>query len=155
MIPRTLRLLPALALAATVLAADTGSEAVLRLLPAAATTHGQSVRVELHGGIDNLGHWGPAGDTVRWQVAIPAAGTWTVQAEVAAPAGESTLMVRIGDQTASATVPRTSAWQHYRTVTLGTVTLSPGDALPVVVGAADPATWQPVNLRAVILSRRP
>lgn len=126
----------------------------LRLLPAQGVVQGESLRVELHGGIENLGHWGRAEDSVRWTVAIPAAGGWLVQAEVATPEGPTPLRIRIDDAATTATVPRTGGWQEYRTITLGTVPIGTPRTVTVIAEAADGATWRPVNLRAVILRRQ-
>jgi hypothetical protein len=91
------------------------------------------------GGGYNVG-WTRAGEWLKYTVNVATAGTYTLQARVAAPSAGGTFHVEFGgvDKTGSLTIPGTGGWQSWTTLSKS-VTLSAGtQVVRIVFDAAGP-----------------
>ncbi len=123
------------------------------LLPQDVEVHGDQVRVENRAGQDNLGFWDRPGDWVSWNLNVQQAGTFEVSALCATAAGETSFSVEAARQKLTAQAPATGDWDRYVTVKLGKLTLAAPGKVTLSLRPLDPATWRPMNLRAVTLKR--
>jgi alpha-L-fucosidase len=114
---------------------------------------GNTLHVEEHDGIGNLGFWTDANDYAQWPVTITKAGTFNVVATFAcAPGSEgSTCTLTIGDQTFSQTVPATASWGDFTTETAGQITLDKTGQFNVTLKASDVPHGAVINLRSLVL----
>lgn len=123
----------------------------LFLAPENADTTGH-VGVEERGGQANLGFWDNPADTVSWQVRFPGPGTYRVKTSSASMHGDIAFVVDIGGQTASGIAVKTTAWDDFKEVDLGTMKVETTGVMQVRVRPKDPAQWRGINLRAFTLS---
>jgi alpha-L-fucosidase len=107
-----------------------------------------SIQVETKDGIANLGYWDNP-DAVSWNVDFAAPGGYEVVATVAAESGSRSLEIEVGGVKRSFTVPSTGAWDKFVAVTVGTFQVSQAGKTKVTARPSDPATWRPMNLRAL------
>lgn len=126
----------------------------IELLPATAKPTGE-VKTEMVNGQENIGFWKRGTDTVSWSVNLPAAGTWSVSAEIASPEGDSegTIAVTLGTARCAGSLQQTGGWQHYVIMPLGKLVVTKSGTQTLTIGAADPTAWIAINLRSVILRR--
>jgi hypothetical protein len=111
-----------------------------------------NVRSEQRSGQPSFGFWDNAEDTVSWTIRFPTAGKYKVQTACASVRGEIGFVVEVGQQTLSGVAGRTGSWDDFAEVDLGILTAEePGDVL-VRVRPADPARWQPINMRTITLT---
>lgn len=89
---------------------------------------------------------------LEYALKTPAAGKWTVSAEVAAPAA-TPLVLAVGKTETPATVEATGPGLTWKTVTLGVIELPAGETAFELRGA--PSGWQPLSLRHVWLTPVP
>jgi len=122
----------------------------LTLTPDAADLD-NGIRTETYGGQPSLGAWDDGHATATWNIQLAAPSRYHVRTATAA-LHEGDFVVRIGDQPLSGHAPKTTAWSEFSAVDLGTVELKSAGKLQVKIQAKDPAGWQPINLRAIILS---
>jgi alpha-L-fucosidase len=94
----------------------------LKLEPAYADLHGD-VQVETRYSRPDIGFWTNPQDWVEWPVRITRPGTFTVTAEVAAPASSS-LEIKAGDQTLKASVSATGDYSQFKKVNWGNLSIS-------------------------------
>jgi len=141
---------------------------VLKLPAADAETHG-GIQYEAGAGHDNLGYWTDPADWTEWPVTITRPGTFTVTAEIAALGSGSFTVKAFSPKKALAevllhtglnlsegpsllgTAPNTGGYGKFQAVTLGTLTITQAgpqflSVHPVAAG------WQPMNLRALMLT---
>jgi len=116
--------------------------------------HGEQVQVEVRAGQPDIGFWDRAGDWVSWQVRLPAAATYEVTAQCAAAAGPTRFVLQVGGRQLVGAVPQSADWDTYSDVALGRVDLPAGQHA-VSIRAEDAATWRPLNLRRVTLTKVP
>lgn len=121
----------------------------LILKPALAQLHG-NVQVETQYSQPNFGYWTHSQDWVDWPVRITRPGTFTVTAELAAPASSS-LEIQVGDQTLKATVPITADYSQFKRVNLGKLSISQAGMVNISVHPVK-AGWHPVNLGTLMLT---
>lgn len=116
------------------------------LEPAAATATG-GMRFE--DDKDCLGFWLRAEDRAAWDLKVPAAGSYTVEAELAAQA-DSAIRLVSGKSESRIKVTATGAYEKFVPCTFDQpLTLAPGRQ--TVTLAAATKEWQPVNVRKIIL----
>ncbi len=123
----------------------------ITLSPDTAELKGQ-IQVEQKGGQSNLGYWDDAGDSVSWTARFPAPGKYKVQTGCASPHGDVDFVVEFGRQTLNGVAAKTSSYDEFVSVDLGTVTIDAPGQLQVRVHPKDSARWQAINLRAVTLT---
>jgi len=118
----------------------------LTLDAAEAGLRGSRIFLEIKvAGRKNIGRWNNTDEKAVWKVRIPAKGTYTVKAEVAA-VSPSRLAVDIAGRTATVDVPATGGFDKPQVVDAGKVTIDQAGEVEVVARPADPATWKAVNL---------
>ena len=131
----------------------------LTLLPHDATLHGPSIRVEQVGAIEdvryNIGYWLDTSAFASWPIAGQAAGSYRATAELACTdaAAGAKCVLECGDARVEFTVPATGAWQQYRAVDLGTLTL-PAGKTEVALRAQTKPGEAVLNMRSLVLSPR-
>jgi alpha-L-fucosidase len=125
---------------------------LMTLTPDTAVPHG---RVNAQGGaVPNLGYWDNAGDTVSWTVHFDAPGTYAVSAKTSAANGPTAFVLDTGaGASAPMAVPKTGGWDDYVVLTGGTLRVAAAGDHVLTVRAADPASWQPMNLAFLILRK--
>ena len=117
--------------------------------------HGSAVQIEHEPA--NVGFWTNQGDTVSWNVDVPAsaAGNYKVDVEFACPQGNagSTYQIGVdGGASVAGTVTGTGSWGDYSTATLdGPLTLTPGRCVLRVSPTSMPAGVV-MNLRRITLT---
>ena len=122
----------------------------ITLSPASAELDGR-LQVEERGGQPNLGYWDQARDSASWTVQFPAAGNYEVRTTTASPNGDIPFLVEVGGQTAAGIAAKTSGWDDFVSVSLGSVTVQSAGQLQVRVRPQTAARWQPINLRTITL----
>ena len=126
------------------------ADGTLTLTPDAAVTTGAALAQG--GDIPNVGYWDNPKDTVTWDVHFDTPGTYSVTTKATAANGDTAFVIDAGaGASAPISVSKTADWYVYEAIH-GTVIVSSGDH-HVTVRAADPATWKPMNLAAVTLTR--
>ena len=130
----------------------------LVLLPHDATLDGPSLKVEQVGVIGdvthNIGYWLDPSATASWPLGIGPrqGGRYRVEAEIACADAAAGSKVRLevdgAENGAELTVPGTGGWQQYRTVTVGDVTIAPGEHR-LVLRALSKAGEAVVNVRSI------
>ena len=112
---------------------------------------------ETRGGMTVIGYWTEARDIVQWNVSVPTAGQYRVQAEYACPpeSAGATYAVKIdGSSSGDVTgiVVSTDSWDNFQTVTLdGMLTLTPGRHTLQVV-PQKMSSFAVMNLRRIVLT---
>ena len=128
------------------------ADGTITLLPETAVPHGN---VQAQGGaVPNLGYWDSPKDAVAWTVHFDAPGTYRVAAKASAANGDTAFAVDAGAGAAPPlAVAKTAGWDAYETVSGGSLTIGKAGDRTVTVRAADPNTWQAMNLASVTLRR--
>ncbi len=135
-----------------------GGDGAIALTPHDATLDGPSIRVERIGVIGdvrhNIGYWLDPSATASWPLGIGPrqGGRYRVEAEIACADAAAGSKVRLevdgAENGAELTVPGTGGWQQYRTVTVGDVTIAPGEHR-LVLRALSKAGEAVVNVRSI------
>ncbi|MBM3991165.1 MAG: hypothetical protein FJ298_09170 [Planctomycetes bacterium] len=134
-------------------------DGALTLLPHDATLQGPSLRVEQVGAVEdvryNLGYWLDASAFAAWPVAVEEAGGYRVVAELACKddSAGSKLSLDCGASRFEFEAPATGAWQQYRELELGTLTLPAGRS-EVALRALTKTGEAVVNVRSLRLVPR-
>lgn len=140
-----------------------------------ADLHGTCIKQETRGVHTHIGFWDKSDEWVSWLVKFDAPGKFKVSAQCATVHDGAEFAVelvgkRAGAKAAktaakdakradvpaiykrlAAKVPKTTAWDDFKNISLGQIEVTqPGEQL-VTVCAKDPATWKAINLRAVRL----
>jgi len=116
---------------------EAGDDGLLTLPATAARIYGPSLVFEPE--YQNLGFWTTADDSARWTVSVPAAGRHRVAADFACPpstAGHE-LVVEVGGERLTVSVPPTADWGTYRRLELGELSLPAGE-VELTVRSAGP-----------------
>ncbi len=131
------------------------ADGTLTLHPMDADTHGSyagNINLYGTGASALLTHWLEANWRVEYQLKTPAARTWRVTAEVAAPAATK-LKLRNGKTEVPVDLAPTGPGQSWKTVELGAIALPSGltslELVPVK------GSWNPIELRTVRLTPVP
>ena len=101
----------------------------------------------------NIGFWDSAQDKAHWLVSIKQAGTYMLRGEFAAASGASKVTVEVlpGPST-TAEVPSTGSWDKGSWVELGKLNFEKPGVYHLVLRAADPAAWKPINVWRIQLA---
>ena len=134
----------------TVITPDAHGQIILS--PETADLNGK-VGVEQKGGQPNFGFWDDPADSVSWTVRFPAAGKYSVRTECATVHDNVPFVIELGKQMVNGVAAHTGSWDQFAAVNLGTVTVEAPGQVQVRVRPQDPARWQPINLRAITLTR--
>lgn len=133
-----------------VVAISPDAQGKIVLQPDSADTVG-NVGVEQRGGELNFGFWDNPSDSVSWTVRFPTAGKYRVKTSSAAVHGDAALVLEAGGKMVSGKVPKTSDWDNFVPVDLGTLQIDTPGQLQVRVRPKDAASWHAINLRAITL----
>ena len=124
------------------------------VLPAdAAELHGDRVNTEDRGGQANIGFWDNPGDWVAWRVHLPAAGKFLVGATTATPLSGAEATFELAASTLSSEIPNTGDWAVFKNIELGQLEATQAGDHLLKVRAKSPASWKPINLRSVTLTK--
>ncbi len=119
-----------------------------------AALEGDKINVEKKGeSAKNIGFWDSAQDKAHWLVSIKQTGTYMIRGEFAAASGASRVTVEVlpGPST-TAEVPSTNSWDKGSWVDLGKLSFDKPGIYHLVLRAADPADWKPVNVWRIQLA---
>ena len=122
----------------------------IRLRARDAGLHGGGLKYESGPEHDNIGYWLQGQDWVDWDFKPARAGTYNVEADVAAEDATS-FEVSVGGQTLRATAPNTGSYTKYETLKLGAVQM-PSDARATLAVHPVQEGWKPMNLREIRLA---
>ena len=131
-------------------------EGTLHLLAEAAYIHnneaGNQAKVQ-EKKIPNIGYWTDPQAWIEWSVKFDQLGTYEVSAELAIKEKKSKFGVGLPKQHATVEVEPTGDYGTYKQMALGTLEIKEPGTHPIqIVPQAD--SWQPINLRKVILKRK-
>ena len=118
-----------------------------------ADLHGDQINTENQGGQPNIGFWDNASDSVSWTIQVPQPGTFEVVASLACVSGGSEFVVEVAGQTLTGQAPKTSGWDQFTELHLGSIAVQTSGNLTVIVRPKNPATWRPMNLRSLKLTQ--
>jgi mono/diheme cytochrome c family protein len=114
--------------------------------------HGEKINIECYANGLDVGFWNNWQDYVDWSVAKLTPGDYAVHTRTASPDGAREFSIKIGDRELFGTLPRTSTWEDFRDVSVGTVHIDqPGD-VTVEFRPRSAENWGPTNLSAVRLT---
>lgn len=117
------------------------------ILPAdKAVLDGGKIKLENKGDDPNIGYWDNGNDSVHWLLKVPEAGTYSVRGVFAAGAGASRLKLSAEGPSIVFDVPASSNWSAGSLIDVGELTFDKPGIHHVILSAADPSTWKPVNV---------
>jgi alpha-L-fucosidase len=119
-----------------------------------AALEGEKINTEQKGNLaKNIGFWDSAQDKAHWLVSIKQAGTYMLRGEFAAASGASKVTVEVipGPST-TAEVPSTGTWDKGSWIDLGKLNFEKPGIYHLVLRAADPAAWKPINVWRIQLT---
>ena len=127
---------------------------VVVLTATTATLHGSSPQVENKGGIDDIGYWGTASDSVSWEFTVPAPGTYTVTASYSCdtPAAGASFRVEAGGQSMTGKTISTGSWDTFASQPLGPLTLAQSGRQTLSFKPQATPAWIGIALRSVTLT---
>lgn len=103
------------------------------------------------GGEQNLGWWTDPGSSASWQIFVGKPGTYKLETSIASPASGMRIRLSSGQSKLTKELNGTGSYNNYQKITLGTLELrNPG--LNTITLTADPISWQPVNIRKIVLT---
>lgn len=112
----------------------------------------RDARVVENSGVNHIGYWTDDQAYLEWSVVFDQPGSYQIVADVALPQGESRIRVGTPGQMVDATLKATGDFYSFKQQTLGAMTIErPGTY--VVQFKPIAGTWQPTNLRSLLLSR--
>ena len=125
------------------------------LSASASTIHGSSPQVETKVGVDDVGYWTDAGDSVSWNFAAPTPGNYAVAATYACDPGStgSGFTVTAGGQSVAGMTVSTGGWDTFASQSLGTLTLAQG--CRQTLSFKPSASWKGIALRSITLTKAP
>jgi len=118
-----------------------------------AELHGDQIKTETHGEESNIGFWDKGSEWVSWKAQFTKPGTFKVSASCASTSGASEFVIAVADEQISGKASQTSGWDQFKDVDLGQIEVKQPGLQTVTVRPKDAATWQPMNLRFIKLSR--
>ncbi len=126
----------------------------LELTPEFALLHNnegaRAIRIQESAGQPNLSSWTDVHAWVEWPVKVAQAGRYEVSVELALEGERSAFSIGLLGQQHAVEVTSTGGNQRYEVKSLGAVTFDQAGSYSFRINP-DPAKWQPVNLRRVIL----
>jgi alpha-L-fucosidase len=122
----------------------------LELLASEAKLLGNQLRIERIEGKANIGYWTDDSDSVEWKCVVEEGGEFLVEAEVAT-LGKSQFTIQFDSAKLVAEVDPTRGYDKFQTVELGRLRL-PESEKTVLSVKPNPTSWQPINLRRLLLT---
>jgi len=124
-------------------------------LPAtAALLHGSKLGVETRAGVGfaNIGFWDKADEWVSWKLSVTQAGTYEISGKFASTKGGGQFSIEVAGQKLAGKAPKTSGWDDYQVVKIGTVKIAkPGEYVLSVRPNA--RGWAAANLAQLTLKK--
>lgn len=117
-------------------------------------SYGGHAQYESGGAKDNIGYWTDARAWIEWECKVDEVGRFEIRALAATPASDVHIQVRVGEQEVQAAVPRTDSYDTYRECVVGEVDLPSPGVMRIAVRPVSEG-WKPINLRRVVLVRKP
>ncbi len=126
---------------------------VIALSADKATLHGDSPQIETKGGVQDIGYWGTASDTVSWELDINAPGKYavTVNSSCDPGAAGSGYIVEAAGQTLPGKTTSTGSWDTFADTPLGVLAFAQTGKQTLAFKPQD--TWKGIALRAVTLTK--
>ncbi len=125
----------------------------LRLLADDAELHGDQIGTEERDGQPNIAFWDKAGEWASWTARFPQAGVYKVSASSASPSSPSEFVIEVAGQRLTGQGGQTGGWENFKEVSLGQIEIKqPGD-LVIAIRPKDAASWKPMNLRYLKLTK--
>ncbi|MBV9469380.1 MAG: hypothetical protein JOZ57_09045, partial [Abitibacteriaceae bacterium] len=125
---------------------------VLTLDAQHAQLHG-TLQVETRGDSPNIGFWDNPADWASWNIEMPQPGKYNVVARYAAANDASALVVEIAGQQLAGNAAKTAGWEDFQNLNLGQVEIKQAGQQVVKVRPRDAASWHPINLVSLKLTR--
>ncbi|MBE9661960.1 alpha-L-fucosidase [Mucilaginibacter myungsuensis] len=129
------------------------ADGTIALLPGYADMHaaqgGEAMRAE-GGNEQNIGYWTDPKSSASWKFVVKKAGTYKVETAAASEKGTK-ITLKSGSETLNADVDATGGYGRYKKLTPGTFTFSAPGTYTISL-ASNTGTWNPVNVRKIILS---
>jgi len=120
------------------------------ILPAIeARLHGDTIRYESGGPLDNIGYWLNSNDWADWEFKLAKPGRFIVTADIAAPV-RTVFEVSVAGQTLRATAPVTANYSTFQDLKLGFIKFSAAGTIDLAVHPIKDG-WQPMNLKTIRL----
>ncbi|HTL55914.1 MAG TPA: alpha-L-fucosidase [Candidatus Limnocylindrales bacterium] len=128
-------------------------EGNLLLGAASADIHGDQVNTEERDGQTNLGFWDKPADWVSWKVRVQKPGKFAVSASIATINEGAEVALEAGQGKVTGPIPRTGDWGTFQVADLGQIYISEQGEQTIKLRPKDAATWKPINLRFIRLTR--
>lgn len=130
-----------------------GEDGIIALLPGLADMHteqgGEAMRAE-GGAEQNIGFWTDAKSSASWKFIVKKPGTYKVETNVASNDGTK-IVLKSGSETINADVPATGGYGRYKKIGPGTFKFDKPGTYTVSL-ASGTTSWNPVNVRKIVLS---
>jgi alpha-L-fucosidase len=110
---------------------------------------GHSIGTE-GGDEQNLGYWTDPKASASWQIMVKKPGTYAVETWVAAEGASRNISLSSGQEAVKTKISGTGSYGKYKKISIGSIKLTK-TGLTTISLTADPANWQPVNVRKIIL----
>jgi alpha-L-fucosidase len=120
---------------------------------ASADIHGDQVNTEERDGQTNLGFWDKPADWVSWKVRVQKPGKFAVSASIATINEGAEVALEAGQGKVTGPIPRTGDWGTFQVADLGQIYISGEGEQVIKLHPKDAATWKPINLRFIRLTR--
>jgi alpha-L-fucosidase len=120
------------------------------ILPAIeARLHGDTIRYESGGPLDNIGYWLNSNDWADWEFKLTKPGRFVVTADIAAPV-LTAFELSVAGQMLRATAPVTGNYSTFQNVKLGVVEFLAAGTMDLTMHPIKDG-WQPMNLKTIRL----
>ena len=126
------------------------------LTAATATIHGGSPQIETKAGVEDVGYWSDANDSVSWDFDVTSTGEYavTVNSSCAAGAEGSKFTVDAAGQSLSGVTLSTGSWDSFADQSLGTITFTATGKQTLVFKSQASPEWKGIALRSVTLTKK-
>ncbi len=119
--------------------------------PTSVQLHGDGIHIDCYPSGLDIGYWNDWHDWVSWTLPKIAPGNYTVIARTSCPDQTRDFLVHIANQRLPGTAPKTTAWDDYKDVPLGTIHIDPSTDQSIEFHPANADHWGPTNLSAIKL----
>jgi mono/diheme cytochrome c family protein len=119
--------------------------------PATAQLHGNGIHIDCYPTGLDIGYWDNWQDWVSWTLPPLKAGNYTIIARASSPDQTRDFRIHIANQDLPGTTAKTTAWDDYKDIPLGTVHLDPTADTSIEFHPASADHWGPTNLSSIRL----
>jgi len=138
----------------TAIVIEPKANGVIVLNPGSATINGGSPQIETKSGVDDIGYWGTAADTVSWEFDVTSPGKYQVTINSSCDpvaAGCAFKVVAAGQSVQGETIS-TGSWDTFADNVLGTLTFTQAGKQTLTFQPEDTPPWKGIALRSVTLA---